>query len=131
MRKALYALPSAAAAVFATPALAQDYYGHPQAVPLVAGATVGTLAGVGAYNGWYAGWGAVGAALPATTLGAVAVGGVVGVGTVALVDAIIQPCRGFHALLGLNSGRCENGVYVGDRVVERAPRRVTERRVIR
>jgi len=53
-------------------------------------------------------WGATaaGAALPATAAGAVAVGGVAGVGTVALIDAFVQPCRGFAAL---------NGQYVGYR----------------
>jgi hypothetical protein len=56
--------------------------------------------------------------LPATTAGAIATGGIVGVGTVALVDAFIQPCRGFSALFGLNKDKCVNGVYVGDRVVQ-------------
>ena len=125
MRKALFALPLAAAA-FATPALAQDYYydlNARTAAPWVAGAAVGTAAGVGAYNGWFASWGAPASILPATTAGAIATGGVVGVGTVALVDAMVQPCRGFHALFGLNHGKCANGVYVGDRVAEGPARR--------
>ena len=52
-----------------------------------------------------------------------------GVGTIVLIDAAIQPCRGFHALLGMNEHECVDGVYVGD-----APRRVSSvhsRRVIR
>ncbi len=72
--------------------------------------------GVGLYNGWYAG---EFAALPSTAAGAAAVGGVAGIGTIALIDAIVQPCRGFHALFGLNHGRCVNGEYVGDQPVPR------------
>jgi hypothetical protein len=45
-----------------------------------------------------------------------------------LLDAAIQPCSGFHALLGMNEHECVNGVYVGDQ-----PHRVSSlhgRRVI-
>ena len=119
MRSALYALPIAAVAAFATPALAQSYEpgynpNDETAAPFVAGAAVGTAAALGAYHGWYTSWGAAGAMLPSTAVGAVAVGGVAAIGTVALVDAAIQPCRGFHALFDLNHGRCVNGQYVGD-----------------
>lgn len=124
MRKALYALPIAAAA-FATPALAQPdrYYGGPYsdpyvaAAPWVGGAAVGTVAALGAYHGWFEG-----AVLPSTGAGAAAFGGVAAIGTVALIDGVIQPCRGFQALFGLNHGRCVNGQYVGD-----VPRRVSSR----
>lgn len=126
MRKALFALPIAAAA-FATPALAQPYEYYP-AAPWVAGAAVGTLAGVGLYNGWYTSWGAAGATFPATAAGAAVAGGVIGVGTVVLIDAAVQPCRGFHALFDLNHGRCVYGEYVGDRVAAVGPR---HRRVYR
>ena len=51
--------------------------------------------------------------LPTTAAGAAAVGGVAGVGAVALIDAAVQPCRGFHALFGMNHDECVNGVYVG------------------
>lgn len=122
MRKSLYALPIAAA-MLATPAMAQDYYGstYYPAGPAVAGAAVGTAVGVGLYNGWY-GTGAVVSAFPATAAGAAAAGGVAGVGTVALIDAAVQPCRGFAAVFGLNRDRCVNGQYVGY-----APRRVVVR----
>ena len=118
IRSALYALPIVAVAAFATPAFAQPYEpgynNYETAAPFVAGAAVGTAVALGAYNGWYASWGAAGAMLPSTALGAAAVGGVAAIGTVALVDAAIQPCRGFHALFDLNHGRCVNGQYVGD-----------------
>jgi hypothetical protein len=112
MRKALYALPIAAAA-FVTPALAQPYYDtpYPAVAPVVAGAAVGTTLALGAYNSWFGG--AVGAALPTSAVGAAAVGGVAAMGTAAFVDALLQPCRGFHAMFDLNHGACVNGEYVG------------------
>lgn len=129
MRKALYALPIAAAAAFATPALAQPYeyndYAYADAraaAPWVAGTAAGTAVALGAYHGWYTSWGAAGAMLPTTAAGAAAVGGVAAIGTVAFVDGLIQPCRGFHALFDLNHGRCVDGQYVGD-----GPRRVSYR----
>lgn len=71
-----------------------------------------TAVGVGLYNAW---WGSTAAvtALPATAAGAAAVGGVAGVGTVVLIDAAVQPCRGFQALLTMNRDQCVNGEYVG------------------
>ncbi len=56
MRKALYVFPIVAAAVLATPALAQPYGYDPQYNPdapaaTVTGAAVGTAAGVAIYNG--------------------------------------------------------------------------------
>ena len=45
--------------------------------------------------------------------GAAVAGGVAGVGTIALIDAAVQPCAGFHALFGMNHGACVNGQYVG------------------
>ena len=69
----------------------------------VAGAAVGTAVGVGLYNGWYGTNAAIaGTVLPTTAAGAATVGGVAGVGTVALIDSVFQPCRGFHALFGAN-----------------------------
>jgi hypothetical protein len=107
----------ALAAAFATPAFAESSHGIEQTnndtrPALGVGAVGGTVVGVGVYNGW---WGATaaGAALPTTAAGAAAVGGVAGVGAVALIDAAVQPCRGFHALLGMNHDECVNGVYVG------------------
>ena len=58
--------------------------------------------------------------------GAAATGGVAGVGTVALIDAAVQPCAGFRALFSPfrpGSSGCMNGEFVGYRVAERsAPR---------
>ena len=134
MRKILPVLAVAAAAAFATPALAEpetvnSNYGAAYAVaPVVGGAAVGTVVGVGTYNAWW-GSGAFAASLPTTAAGAAAVGGVAGIGTVALIDAAVEPCRGFHALLGINQHERVDGVYVGDH-----PRSVTylhRRRVVR
>jgi hypothetical protein len=110
MRKTFIAM--AAVAALSTPALAQPVYDNTGAVELGTGAVVGTVAGVGVYNGW---WGSTigGAALPTSVAGSAALGGVAGVGTVAVVDAAIQPCRGFQAFFGLNQGACVNGDYVG------------------
>ncbi len=122
MRKLMTALSVAAvaAAALASPAMAQprgDRYTVNYGAPL-AGAAVGTAAGVGLYHGWY------GSSVAATSLGATAgtaavAGGVAGIGTIALIDAVVQPCRGFNALFGLNKDVCVNGEYVGY-----APRRM-------
>jgi len=117
MRKVLSILMVAAAAAIGTPAVTQAApYDQPNttAAPGAVGAGVatGTVIGLGVAEGW---WGATaaGATLPATAAGAAAVGGVAGVGTIALVDAFVQPCRGFAALFDVNSGACVNGQYVG------------------
>ena len=127
MRKVLCAISlTAAAALTASGAQAAHYnhHHHPPhvyvyrshnyAAPVDAtvGVAGGTVVGVGVSQGW---WGATaaGAALPATAAGAAAVGGVVGIGAVAAVDAVLQPCRGLHAVFGLNHGACEDGHYVG------------------
>jgi hypothetical protein len=110
-----------ASALLATPALAAPnrYDNGParagaQGAEVAVGAATGTVVGVGLANGW---WGAnpaiAGTALPTTAAGAAAVGGVAGIGTIAAIDAVIQPCRGFQALFGLNHGACVNGEYVG------------------
>lgn len=106
MRKALSAISIAAiAAALATPSLAEPIH-RDDAAP-VAGAVGGTVVGLGLSEGW---WGAApavaGTALPATAVGAAAVGGVAGIGGVALIDAAIQPCRGFHAMFLLNEQYC-------------------------
>jgi hypothetical protein len=134
MRKILPILSIVAVAALATPALAEPEtvnpnYGSAYAVaPAAGGVAVGTVVGVGLYEGWF-GTSAAVAVIPAALAGAATVGGVAGVGTVVLIDAAVQPCRGFHALLGMNEHECVNGEYVGD-----APRRVSSvhsRRVIR
>ena len=121
MRKLFTALLFAAIAAVAlsSPSMAQEQqYTTGYAGP-VAGAAVGTAVGVGLYNGWYSGVGSSLTAATSTVAGAVAVGGVAGVGTVALIDGVFQPCRGFHALFGANKDACVNGEYVGY-----APRRM-------
>lgn len=121
MNKFLPALTIAAAAALATPALAAPYYSMTDENPNyvtgyyvapVAGAAAGTVVGVGLYNGWL-GTSAAVTALPATVVGAAAVGGVAGVGTLVLIDAAVEPCRGFHALLDMSHGQCVNGEWVG------------------
>ena len=116
MRKMLFALPIVAAAGLAAPAMAQPYWndsslrGYPVAAGVVAGAAAGTTVALGAYNGWWSG-----AALPATAAGAAVTGGVAAVGTLAMVDAVFNPCAGFHALFDESHGQCVNGQYVGAR----------------
>jgi high-affinity Fe2+/Pb2+ permease len=115
MRKLFMGLSIAAVAAvaLATPSMAQEpQYTTGYAGP-VAGAAVGTAAGVGLYNGWYGSSSAITTGVATTTAGAITFGGVAGVGTVALIDGAFQPCRGFHALFGANKGACANGDYVG------------------
>jgi high-affinity Fe2+/Pb2+ permease len=117
MRKLMTALSVAAigAAALATPAMARPdmpYGPGPETAEVVGGAAVGTAVGVGAYEGWYGS--SVAAAEIGATAGTAAVaGGVAGVGTIALLDAVTQPCRGFAAVFGLNHGACVDGEYVG------------------
>lgn len=130
MQKLISVLCLTAAATLAVPAGAQaEHYRHrhhhrvPQVmihhertvspvVPSTAGVATGTVAALGAYNAWW-GTGAFASALPATAAGSAAFGGVVGVGALALVDAMLQPCRGFAAVFDLSHGECVNGEYVG------------------
>lgn len=135
MRKTLFALSALSVIAFAAPASAQPAYdrtGYYPGWPWVAGAAAGTVVGLGLTEGWFSG--SLAASLPASAAGAAAVGGVVGVGTVVLIDAATQPCAGFRALLSPfayapGQSGCVNGQYVGyrgdrTRVVERpAPRR--------
>lgn len=116
MRKTLCMISLAVAAALATStAEAAPYVDAPNyAAPAEAtvGVIGGTVIGLGISEGW---WGstAAGATLPTTAAGAAALGGVAGIGAVAVVDAAVQPCRGFHAMFALNHGACENGHYVG------------------
>lgn len=121
MRKIIPALTLAAvaAAALITPASAEldtvnpNYGNYYAPVAVAGGAVVGTAVGVGLYNGWY-GSGAFATSAGATAGTAVAVGGVAGVGTIALIDAAVQPCRGFHAMFLLNRDECANGQPIGD-----------------
>ncbi len=113
MRKVVMILSAVAALAAATPASAQTKYAP--AYPWLAGAAVGTAAGVALYNGWWTG-STVGKAIGASAVGSATAGFVIGVGTVALIDAATQPCKGFRALFSpfyaAPSG-CVNGKYVG------------------
>lgn len=132
MRKTLLVLSAvAAAAALATPAAAQTRYdraGYYPGAPWVAGAAAGTIAGVGLTQGWWSS-SAVGSTLGASAAGSAVAGGVVGIGTVVLIDAATQPCGGFRALFSPfayapGQSGCVAGQYVGYRVSERAsPRR--------
>ncbi len=107
MRNVLHAVPIAAfLAALASPASAdpprqQDY------VAPAAGVVGGTVVGLGLTEGW---WGAspaiAGTALPTSAAGAAAIGGVAGIGGMALIDAAVQPCAGFHAMFLLNQDAC-------------------------
>lgn len=127
MRKTLFTLSALPLIALATPASAQTAYDR-TGWPWVAGAAAGTAVGLGLSQGWYSG--AFAASLPASAAGAATVGGVAGVGTVVLIDAAIQPCAGFRALLSPfayapGQSGCVNGQYVGYRTAERT--RVVER----
>jgi len=114
MRKVVMILSAVAALAVATPASAKTKPAYP-AWPWVAGAAVGTAAGVALYNGWWTG-STVGKAIGASAVGSATAGFVIGVGTIALIDAATQPCKGFRALFSpfyaAPSG-CVNGKYVG------------------
>jgi hypothetical protein len=110
MRKTLMAI--AAVAALSTPALAETYDYSTRTAEATTGVVTGTAVGVGLNQGWISG-SVAGTALPVGVAGAATVGGVAGVGTVAVLDAAIQPCSGFHALFGANHGACVNGQYVG------------------
>ncbi len=121
MRKLITALSFAAIAAVAlsSPSMAQDTQYTTGVAGPVAGAAVGTAVGLGLYNGWYGSSGAFVTGATTTAVGAATIGGIAGVGTVALIDGVFQPCRGFHALFGANKDACVNGEYVGY-----APRRM-------
>jgi hypothetical protein len=111
MRKKLLILSAALTVALTAPAVAQEQTYVNPAGPAVTGAVVGTVAGVGLYNGWW-GHSATVAAFPTSAAGAAAAGGVIGIGTAVMLDAALEPCRGFAALFGANKDHCVNGVYV-------------------
>jgi hypothetical protein len=129
MRKIIPALTFAAAAAMATPALAQVDGVNPNYAPaaVATGAVVGTAVGVGLYQGWY-GSSAFVTSAGATAGTAAAVGGVAGVGTVALLEGLTAKCHGFGVLWTPRS-ECVNGQWVGDgpRLSEGPRRRVIVR----
>lgn len=114
-------LSAVAALAVTTPASAGTKYApHAPAWPWVAGAAVGSVVGFGLYNSWFSG--SFAASLPASAAGAATAGFVAGVGTVVLIDAATQPCKGFRAIFSpfiAKPSGCVNGQYVGY-----APRKV-------
>jgi hypothetical protein len=108
MRKILCVI-SLAAATALTSATAQaaryerDSYIAP--AEATAGVVGGTVLGLGLSEGWI-GPTVAGATLPTTVVGAATVGGVAGIGGIALIDSVVQPCRGFHAIFDLNHDYC-------------------------
>jgi len=119
MRKAL--LIAVATVALSAPAFAQDY--NPAAPAEVgAGVVAGTAAGVAVSEGVIGG--SLGAALPATAAGAAATGGVVGVGAAAGIDSVLQPCRGFQAVFGMNRQECAQRQAMSDARQLGAQRRV-------
>ncbi|HKY86187.1 MAG TPA: hypothetical protein VJL90_05460 [Pseudorhodoplanes sp.] len=135
MRKTFIILSAVAVtALAAMPASARERQRvvvHPGTVSpaaTTAGVAGGTIFGVGLTQGW---WGTTGAAaaFPISAAGAAAAGGVAGVGTIAMLDAATQPCRGFRALFSPfvtapGASGCANGELVGYRVSERPSRSV-------
>ncbi len=127
------AISAISAIALAAPASAQQRrqvvvtpsgYVHPAAT--TTGVAAGTVVGVGLTQGWW-GSSAAAAALPASAAGAAVAGGVAGVGTIAMIDAATQPCRGFRALFSPfvpGPSGCANGEFVGYRVAEGPARRV-------
>lgn len=109
MRKLVCALSLAAATTLAvSSAQAAPEYTYQDASGATAatvGVVGGTVFGLGLSEGWF-GPTLAGATFPTTVAGAAAVGGVAGIGGIALVDAALQPCRGFHAMFGLNREYC-------------------------
>jgi len=120
MRKTLLALPVAAtaAAAFATSASAQppNYDPQPYAVAPAAGVVAGTVVGLGFSQGWWSAPAALG-----TAAGAAAVGGVAGIGTMALIHSVTTPCQGFR--IGWDSPEECARLNAAPRYVERRVRR--------
>lgn len=120
MRKTFIILSAISAIALATSASAQERdRTHPAAV--ATGAVAGTVFGLGLAEGWWGSSAAV-SALPASAAGAAVTGGVAGVGTIAVIDAATQPCRGARALFSPfipGPSGCANGEYVGYRVSQR------------
>ncbi|KAA5603568.1 hypothetical protein [Blastochloris sulfoviridis] len=127
MRKAVIVLSAMVAlAGAATSASAeQRYYDERTGALLGTGAVVGTVVGVGLFNGWW-GSSATATALGSTAASSAVVGGVAGVGTVALIHAATTPCTGFDALLGpfrQGPSGCVDGHYVGYQAAAQTKRR--------
>jgi hypothetical protein len=125
MRKTFIILSAISAIAFAASASAQERDRvHPAAT--ATGVAAGTVFGLGLAEGWWGSSAAI-SALPSSAAGAAAVGGVAGIGTVAVIDAATQPCRGFRAMFSPfvpGPSGCANGEYVGYRVSQRETRRV-------
>jgi hypothetical protein len=118
MRNKILMLSAAVATVAAMATPASAHYVNRNNAPIVAGAVVGTVVGIGIHQAW---WGSSlgGAALPTSVGGAVAGGFIAGVGTAVLIHAATTPCTGFHGLFGgwTRPDGCVNGKYVGYKTV--------------
>ena len=127
MRRTFMILPALLGLALATPASAQSgRYDRTPPGAVATGAVAGTVFGLGLAEGWWGSSAAV-SALPASAAGAAVAGGVAGVGTIAVIDAATQPCRGARALFNPfipGPSGCANGEYVGYRVSQRETRRV-------
>jgi hypothetical protein len=114
MRNKILMLSAAVATVVAMATPASAHYVNRQNAPIVAGAVVGTVVGIGIHQAW---WGSTagGAILPASFGGAVAGGFIAGVGTAALIHAATTPCTGFQAVFSPFSPQvqqsCAGGKY--------------------
>jgi len=113
MRKTFFGLLAAVvvALTISSPADAgYKRHHHLYKKPIVVGAVVGSIVGVGLYEGWL-GNSAIATNLGATTGGSIAGGLLAGIATAALIHAATTPCTGFHALLAGKG--CKGGKYVG------------------
>jgi hypothetical protein len=104
----------------------ESYNTSQYAVPVGVATGVGTglLLSHGAFHAAHAGFHAAHAgahaglfgSLGASAAGAAAGGLVFGIGALVLTDAILQPCKGFHAMFLITPQEyCHNGEYVGPR----------------
>jgi hypothetical protein len=110
MRKTFFRLLALVAVAFsiASPAEAGHKLRHVKK-PIVVGAVVGTVVGVGLYNGWFGSSSL--ATVSTSAAGAATVGMIAGVATVTTIHALTTPCTGFHAVFAGKG--CKNGKYVG------------------
>ena len=112
MRKTFFGLLAAVVVAFTATSPADaghKRHHHLYKKPIVIGAVVGTVVGIGLYEGWFGN--TVTATGLGTTGGAITGGFVAGVATAALIHAATTPCTGFHALFGGKG--CKGGKYIG------------------
>ena len=113
MRKTFFGLLAAVVVAFTVTSPADaghKRHHHLYKKPIVIGAVVGTVVGIGLYEGWL-GNSAIATGLGSSTGGAIAGGFVAGVAAATLIHAATTPCVGFHALFGGKG--CKGGKYIG------------------